>query len=99
MYRFGTAASMKNSWKHLAFSMNRTTKAVRVYTNGLLQQTFTSSVTAPDNLSQAQFMHTGNISSGTAYTSIYTSLKGYVDDYRIYNSVLTDDQILSIFNE
>jgi hypothetical protein len=96
--KFGTASSMKNSWQHLAFSMT-TSNSVSVYANGTLKNTFTSSLSCPANTSQAQFIHDGNITAGTTYTSAYTSLKGYVDDYRIYNGVLSAAEILRIYSE
>ena len=72
---------------------------VCVYTNGVLKNTYTSNLSRPSDTSQAHFMHDGNILSTTPYTSNYTSLYGYVDDYRIYNSVLSNTQISSIYSE
>jgi hypothetical protein len=89
---FGSAAVMKTSWQHIAFTMNKTSKLVKVYTNGQYQNNFTATVIFPSNTSEFQFMHDG------PYSSSYTSLYGYVDDYRIYDSELTAADILSIYN-
>jgi hypothetical protein len=88
---FGTAAGMKTSWQHIAFTMNKTTKLVNVYTNGQYQNNFTTTVAFPSNTSEFQFIHDGP-------NSAYTSLYGYVDDYRIYDSELTAADISSIYN-
>lgn len=82
-----------NVWTHVMFSRVRATRVVKLYFNGVLNTTYTMPAIAQDGF--ATFA-AGNSISGLA--SGYTSrFDGALDDFRVYNRVLTDAEIASIY--
>ena len=79
----------KFTWKHIAITINRSTKNVTLYSNGNSASTFTLSSNVPESTKYFRFM------SSNVYMD---SLKGNMDDYRIYNSELSAADILSVYN-
>ena len=74
-----------NSWNFVACSNKRTTKTLNVYLNGIKNQATQTN----DNQGSATSLQIGN---GINY------FKGSIDSVRIYNAVLSDADISTIYN-
>jgi Concanavalin A-like lectin/glucanases superfamily len=80
-----TSSINTNNWVHIAVTRHRTSGAMQLFINGVLEATGTSStnaLTAPSNL------HFGKILAGTNY------YQGQFDEIRIWNRVLPACEIL-----
>jgi hypothetical protein len=76
-----------NQWTHVAASINNTT--VKIYINGVLDSTQTSSLRIP-NAAGTFWIGT------TQILPLY--FNGIIDEVRIYNRTLTDGEIKAIYN-
>ena len=86
-----TAAGITNStWRHYVASENAA-GAVRIYRDGVLLSTGTTGVLTNTSRSVNYI--------GRSYSSSDAYYAGSLDDARIYNSVLSDAEILSLFND
>ena len=88
-----TAAQYKGQWNHWAFTKNAATGQMKIYYNGQLW-TSASGMTKPMS-GVARF----NVGSGFSATTPFgpsNFYNGMVDDFRIYNRVLTDNEILTL---
>lgn len=79
-----------NTWVHVAFVLNKSPLLLQCYVNGDLQST-TSDTYYP----LSSLLYHTNI--GTDHNKSF-NFKGYIDDYRIYNRVLTPDEIYVLYN-
>ena len=70
-------------WRHVAVSVNKTTNTTKVYINGSLTQTITSTYT--------------NLTTGGFYMGLNCVANTKLDDYRFYNRILTDNEISYIY--
>jgi len=77
-----------NTWTHIAATYNRTTGAAAVYINGVLA----TSGTAAPNLT-TRWPAIGSDMQGD------NPLNGYLDDVRVYMSVLTAAQIQTVYQQ
>ena len=89
-----TKSFFEDTWRHLAITINTSTTRVKMYTDGVLRHTFiTNLITFPTTTGGFRIL------MGTPDgTGDFSSFKGHVDDYRIYNTTLTDAEILSIYH-
>jgi len=78
-----------NIWVHLTFVYNNSNKLQSIYKNGILVATRTS--TADLNVSSTNF----NIGTWNLGGADYWN--GNLDDFRIYDQVLTADQVLELY--
>lgn len=92
---FGTYAQLGNTWKHIAIVDGES--SATIYTDGIKQTyngtstfTYQQGTTRPTNTSQFKIMSRGNVPG-------YGGMVCYVDDYRIYDTTLTDAEIMSIY--
>ena len=76
-----------NTWKHLTITVN-SNRLVSIYTDGVKKSNTFTVASFPENTAGFR------IFSGAKG---YTGMQGYIDDYRIYNTMLTDAEILSIY--
>jgi hypothetical protein len=87
-YTFNTL----NVWSHFAITLTYTsndTSVCKVYVNGVLQSTSGAGMKYP----------TGSYySNNTIGNTSGTSMVGYIDDFNIYNTVLTDSEVTSVYN-
>ncbi len=99
------AGVMDNQWHHFALTYNETTSLMTLFVDGK-KQTLTKLVTNGANpygkadLSKStKFVIGGPPHSalGTTPDSWMTTFKGGVDQFRIYNKVLTDAEITTLF--
>jgi hypothetical protein len=77
-------------WYHLVGIVNES-GAAKIYINGVLRGTG-ASATFPTNNSQSMHFAGGYGSSNSWYTN------GILDDIRLYSGVLSDEQILALYN-
>jgi hypothetical protein len=68
---------------------------IKLYINGRPREGTASSIQAIDTAA-SQNVQIGSVYNGTTQTSVFY---GLIDDVRIYDTALTDDQILSLVNE
>jgi len=84
-----------NTWYHLCFVCNKSDKKIYGYLNGSLLFTSTNEFNGCKWYSGGDLLQLGrNSSSSPAYLS-----GGYIDDFRIYERVLTTDEITALYNE
>jgi len=100
-----------NSWKHLTITVDTANNITRMYRDGVKITTSITTSTVPFNAAPynqvGTFKRTTGsfptdtsgfrIMSGAGRTSGVLSAQCYVDDYRIYNTMLTDAEIMSIY--
>jgi hypothetical protein len=78
----------KNVWQHWVITYDYETKTKKIYLNGNLDNNGTSSL---------DFIYSGNFFLGdTDITSAY--YKGNMDELSIYNKVLSESEIKSLYN-
>ena len=85
-----TPSNLQNKWAHYVFVFNRISGRVIAYIDGIRQSNEV-------NISSV----TGNISNSSSLTigSLYGwQTDGVMDDIRVYNRALTDDEVKSIYN-
>ena len=79
-----------NNWTHIALRWNQSDSKIAIYINGILDTIATSTVTSIQNTSQpfriGKPQHNAN------------SLIGSIDDIKIYNRALSDQEIYQLFN-
>jgi hypothetical protein len=80
----------RNQWFHLAVTMDSTTNTARVYVNGVQVTSGTHNSTA---YTSAGVMGV-YLGSNAHAKNIY---EGYLDDVRFYSTILSDAQILSLY--
>jgi len=89
-----------NTWTHIVITAypSGISNTIKIYKNNVLTTSnqFTSananfSAAIPNIQRESNFIGKSNWSSDAAYT-------GYIDDFRIYNEVLTEDKIDTLYN-
>lgn len=93
--RFTNTVVPLNTWTHLAFvqqfsNTNTNNNTLQLYKNGILSETFTGMNTYNSNM-LATANYIGSQTDGTA-------LIGLVDDFRVYDTYLTSEQVIFICN-
>jgi len=90
-YRLNAPATLPTGWHHVAVTIDGTTKTMKLYQDGAVLDTQTTAV-LPSDLGKTTNNYLGRSQySADAY---YT---GKLDDFRIYNYVLTSTQIGDLF--
>lgn len=87
-------AMEKGEWKHLAISYKSSTKTVKLFMDGVVVATATNVTLAPKALGTPAYNFIGKSSyalNGDAYLQ-----KTLIDEFRIYNVALSDDQIIQL---
>lgn len=80
-----------NVWYHWVFVYNNSTFAKQFYSNGVLQ--------TPTSSTQNQYSGSGQFNIGSIYGNpVYTSANGNIAIARVYNKVLTQEEITQNFN-
>jgi len=83
------ASKMLNKWSHIV--MTRNLEEVRYYINAALVKT-----AYPNNIGSS-FEPDSNFIVGAGRSTYKQQFKGKIDDIRIYNRVLTEDEIIRLF--
>ncbi len=87
------AGTLNNDTKyHLVGTWKQSTGVVKVYLNGVLQQTISTNQTA------SVVLNTGRISTGVDYHSFSYGLNGQVYVGRVYDKVITDEEVKQNYN-
>jgi hypothetical protein len=87
------------SWYHLAFVIDQPNQVMKIYYNGALAPL---SSTSDQGFTQDQFSYNFNTSGPFtigAFPDNFYFYKGHLDDMRVYNRVLTDEEIAKIAQE
>ncbi len=89
-----TKTTTKNNWHHVAVSYNSSSKFVRVHVDGVLQNSI-------PNVNQL-FQYAGNlvVGAGTNSGTVNFTAKGFkglVDELYIFNRVLSDSEIVGLY--
>ena len=87
-YKLSVGSYTANTWTHVSYSYNASTNAVIGYVNGLSVSTATATKLWPT----AVYLTTG----GAAFPN--TNFTGRIGAFKVYNSVLTADQIKQNYN-
>jgi hypothetical protein len=96
----GTADTFSNSiiplnkWTHIALTRDNDKKVIKIYINGVLDKTNTYS-TAPSSSKSEKLI----IGSGEFYSATMKNFQGQMDEIKIYNIVLPQDEIKSIYDK
>ena len=88
---FSNASINDGSWKHIAVTRTKSTGAIAIYINGVLDQTGISSNRA--SLSAASYLRIGGMQTGVNY------FNGALDDIRVWYVVRTQAQIVANMNQ
>jgi hypothetical protein len=84
----------KGKWKHIAISYSSVTKTAKLFIDGALVATSTNVTLAPKSLGTPSFNFIGKSSyalNGDAYLQ-----KTLIDEFRIYNIALPDNQVVAL---
>ncbi|MCE9553179.1 MAG: LamG domain-containing protein [Planctomycetes bacterium] len=84
---------VSNQWNHYAIAVDRSTGQGRAWLNGKPAEPKDNSCSGGGNL--------GNLAIGSYYFPdgyFYLGLMGHFDDFRIYNVILNDSQILQLYD-
>ncbi len=85
-----------NTWHHLALTINRPADTVQVYVDGTLKMTGTGTQFHAD-FTDNRAMYIG--APGTKIASeMWWHFRGNIDDFRVYDEVLTQTEITGIIN-
>lgn len=88
-YYFDTPFISGSTWYHYVITRDGTTEATKLYINGT--ESTTGTVTVPGLMNIEQF--------GRRQTDGTTTLIGALDDIRIFNRVLTQQEVTDLYNE
>ena len=91
-----------NTWNHFATTATNTSSgnwSLRSYFNGTLLTGPTTTSNSLLNGGGPSYIGSGNITTGVNGYGGNCNFIGYVDDLRVYNSVLSASQILSLYNK
>ena len=78
------------SWSFLAITVDRDLDEGRVFMNGLLEGTFTPSMTAPSSISNSALLFIGGNPEGDDF-------RGRIDELELYKRALTPSEINDLF--
>ncbi len=78
-------ASISSGWNHVVFVVSRTNASSSLYINGIYQTSMAHAPTYTDN--QTLYL-------GAGFDAFYS---GHLDDLRVYNKKLTDNEIVNIY--
>jgi hypothetical protein len=81
----------EGTWQAFLMSFNETNGLVSLYINGSLDTNYTTSMTSFSNPSAPLIL-------GNQYESDVDAFIGYLDDVRIYNRVLSANEVSQLFN-
>ena len=89
---FGTNIHFTDQWKHIVVSYDQNSKKIRVYINGskIVEDTVTLNTTLDSNDST---LHIGS------EDGLFRYFDGKIDDIRIYNRMLSDIEVTSLYHE
>jgi len=90
---FSNAVIPLNKWTHIALTRDNDKKTIKIYINGVLDTTNTYT-TAPSSSNSENLI----IGSGEFYSDTMQNLKGQMDEIKIYNIALSQDEITSMYN-
>lgn len=78
-----------DQWRHVAVTVDRTAGTARIYVDGVDRTS--------DSTIRTDFKTSDTWTLGTS-TNVSSSFRGYMDDVRIYNRVLSAAEILTLYN-
>jgi len=96
----GTADTFSNSiiplnkWTHIALTRDNDKKVIKIYINGVLDKTNTYS-TAPSSSKSEKLI----IGSGEFYSATMKNFQGQMDEIKIYNIALPQNDITNMYNK
>lgn len=92
---FTTAGALtKNAWTHVSILKNG--RVVKVYLNGELKETYTNSANFPTQTSNCNPRIGDDYRGNTGNT---VSFQGYLENFKLYNITLSEDDVKRIYNE
>jgi len=78
------------TWMHVAITVDTLSKTSITYVNGILDETFVNNAIFYNRGSAFDYNFFGKCSPGN-------NLNGYLDDFKIFSSVLTQEEILRLY--
>lgn len=81
-----------NTWYHIVTTMDDTNNTIKLFVNG--RQVLSEAETASPNILGSQTISIARNVAGDSYSY----LKGFVDEYKIYNFVLSEQEVKTNFN-
>ena len=97
MYNFSYSSNLAystqtfvNNWKHMVYTFDYTTSTAKIFINGSLVN---SGAFPAWSTSGGGLFYLGNLFGGSA-----SAFNGAMDDLKIYNRVLSDSEVLSLYN-
>jgi len=90
----------KNKWSHVAATFDKNTATARIYLNGELVAEEQTPANMPINPSNAKLM-IGKNNEAVKLNGVFdfNMFNGLIDELKIYNRVLTEDEIRKNFNQ
>lgn len=92
-YDSTTATYRANEWTHVVATMNANT--VTYFVNGVQRDTISHTAGGAANTDDVHMIGAGTVSLSTTLT---TPFDGSIDDLRVYNRILTANEIQTIYN-
>ncbi|MDD3531989.1 MAG: LamG domain-containing protein, partial [Candidatus Shapirobacteria bacterium] len=91
---FSNSSIVDNQWHHVAMTYDRSSSQIKLFINGQLKDTGTVNNDIVGTSSNVYIGCRGNSPPSTNH-----HFNGLIDDVRIYNYALTDDQIKTLYND
>ncbi|MBY0424319.1 MAG: LamG domain-containing protein, partial [Cytophagales bacterium] len=86
-----------NIWLHYVFTFDPTLKTLKIYLNGVLNNSLTYTGASPAGIFNKMVIGREYDGGGNGYDNTY--FKGALDDLKIYNKVLSAVEVQQLFNE
>ncbi len=91
---YSLATIPQNEWTHIVLLRNSETQKISIYINGILDNV--NSYTLPVESSYSEKLLIG---TGESYSSTMNNFNGKIDEIKIYNIVLSESEIQSLFSD
>ena len=90
---FSTTAIPLNQWTHIALVRDNDAKSIKIYINGVIDKTNNYTIDPSSSHSEKLLIGTGDF-----YSSTMNSFKGELDEIKIYNIALPQNDITTMYN-
>ncbi len=90
---FSTTAIPLNQWTHIVLVRDNDAKSIKIYINGVLDKTNNYTIDPSSSNSEKLLIGTGDF-----YSNTMNSFKGKLDEIKIYNIALPQNDISTMYN-
>jgi hypothetical protein len=90
---FSTTTIPLNQWTHIVLVRDNNAKSIKIYINGILDKTNNYTIDPSSSNSEKLLIGTGDF-----YSNTMNSFKGKLDEIKIYNIALSQDDITNMYS-